>query len=231
VQSPGNPYYHVGAAIPAANRDAVFLVSRLVTSRRLMLLVCLVAAMMNPVVASATVPVGSVSGPASGDGAWVQRGDSTLRQSAHAKLVCVACHTSLDPRNVPLSDGVAPVNCLRCHAGALFKHDFHPELARAIRANREPLVTCKRCHGAHDVTAVRLPGSQLSPSRLAESCTACHPNAAERFSIGPPHDTTSLRSAPLRPRSATRAAVIWLVIIAALIGAAVVFRRIVRRTR
>lgn len=111
-----------------------------------------------------------------------QGSDSTLGKSAHAKLVCVACHTSLDPRN-PVSTRAAgaPVNCLRCHADAQFKHDFHPELAQAIRAGREPHVACTQCHGAHDIAHIGEPGSKFNANRLAESCGKCHQKPAENF--------------------------------------------------
>src|ERR1017187_9713757 len=58
--------------------------------------------------------------------------ESALQHSAHAKLVCVACHTGLDPKIVPYRGKVEPVVCLRCHADAQFKHAFHPEVALAI---------------------------------------------------------------------------------------------------
>src|ERR1017187_7294550 len=67
--------------------------------------------------------------------------ESVLRNSAHAKLVCVACHTGLDPKIVPYRGKAEPVVCLRCHADAQFKHAFHPEIARAIRGGAEPRVS------------------------------------------------------------------------------------------
>jgi hypothetical protein len=111
----------------------------------------------------------------------VQPGDSILRKSAHAKLVCVACHTSLDPGNLATAKTVAPVNCLRCHADAQFKHDFHPELSQAIRADRAPRVACKDCHGSHDVASPSTPGTKFHRSRIVESCGQCHKRAAENF--------------------------------------------------
>lgn len=110
-----------------------------------------------------------------------QQGDSILRKSAHATLVCVACHTSLDPQSLATAKTVAPVNCLRCHADAQFTHDFHPDVARAIRAEQAPRVACKDCHGAHDVASPRTPGSKFSGSHVVESCGQCHKRAAEAF--------------------------------------------------
>jgi hypothetical protein len=107
--------------------------------------------------------------------------DSILKQSAHGKLVCVACHTGLDPKNVPYRDKIEPVICLRCHADAQFKHAFHPQLAQAIRSGKEPRISCKDCHGTHDIASAKVPGSKFHASRLSESCEKCHRNAVEIF--------------------------------------------------
>jgi hypothetical protein len=107
--------------------------------------------------------------------------DSILKQSAHAKLVCVACHTGLDPKNVPFRDRIEPVVCLRCHADAQFRHEFHPQLAQAIRSGKEPRVSCKDCHGTHDVVSPKVPGSKFHASRITESCGKCHDRAVDAF--------------------------------------------------
>lgn len=106
---------------------------------------------------------------------------SVLQHSAHAKLVCVACHTGLDPKLVPYRGKAEPVACLRCHADAQFKHAFHPEIARTIRAGTEPRVSCKDCHGTHDVVSPKVAGSKFSESRLTESCGKCHSKEVETY--------------------------------------------------
>lgn len=106
---------------------------------------------------------------------------AALAASAHGKLVCVACHTSLDPKAVPYPTRVEPVNCLRCHASAQFKHAFHPELSAAIRASRAPRVACKDCHGTHEIVSPGMPGSKFGAGRLSATCGACHKKALEAF--------------------------------------------------
>jgi hypothetical protein len=108
---------------------------------------------------------------------------SALAASAHGKLVCVACHTSLDPGNVPYPAKIERVNCLRCHATAQFKHAFHPDVSAAIRANRDARVWCKDCHGTHDIASPKDPGSKFSASRLSASCGECHRKALETFRV------------------------------------------------
>jgi hypothetical protein len=121
-----------------------------------------------------------------------------LQHSAHAKLVCVACHTSLDAKIASYRGKVEPVVCVRCHATAQFKHAFHPGVAQAIRSGTEPRVSCKDCHGAHDVVSPKVPGSKFSATRLTESCGKCHRNAAEHYA-GSAHGkalATDVKGAP-----------------------------------
>ena len=37
-----------------------------------------------------------------------------------------------------------------------------------------PDVSCKSCHGTHDVVAARKPSSRFHPSRVSETCRTCH---------------------------------------------------------
>jgi hypothetical protein len=106
---------------------------------------------------------------------------SVLQHSAHAKLVCVACHTGLDPKIATYRGKAEPVVCLRCHADVQFKHAFHPELSRAIRSGTEPRVSCKECHGTHDVASPKIAGSKFSESRITESCGKCHAKEVETY--------------------------------------------------
>ncbi len=109
--------------------------------------------------------------------------DSILAASAHGKLVCVACHTSLDPKGAAEPRRIENVNCLQCHATAQFRHAFHPELATAIRAGRVPRVACKDCHGTHDIASPKTAGSKFHASRLSASCGECHRKALEAFRV------------------------------------------------
>jgi len=110
---------------------------------------------------------------------WVD--STTLDKSMHAKQVCVACHTGFDPENLPHKAKIEPVNCARCHAAASLKHTFHPQLARAISAHREPDVSCKDCHGTHGVASPKSVESKFHESRLVKSCGECHDAVAAKF--------------------------------------------------
>jgi hypothetical protein len=107
--------------------------------------------------------------------------DSVLSKSPHRRLVCVACHAGFDPQNVPHKEKIEPVNCLKCHSNAPVKHPFHPQLARSIIAHEQPDVSCKDCHGRHDVVSPKVPGSKFSESNVAEGCLECHSDVVEQY--------------------------------------------------
>lgn len=107
--------------------------------------------------------------------------ETVLNTSPHKKLVCVACHTGFNPEIVPHKEKIEPVDCRRCHVDAQLKHPFHPQLARALNAHEVPDVSCKDCHGTHDVVSPSVPGSKFSPSKLSQSCGECHSDEKERF--------------------------------------------------
>ena len=108
--------------------------------------------------------------------------DSTvLTKSPHSKLVCVGCHTGFNPDDIPHKAKIEPVACVRCHSAAPLKHTFHPQLARAIADNQLPKVSCKECHGTHDVASPKVAGSKFSEARLVKSCGTCHAAVITQF--------------------------------------------------
>jgi cytochrome b subunit of formate dehydrogenase len=107
--------------------------------------------------------------------------ESVLDKSPHQKLVCVACHTGFDPNNVPHKANITPVNCMTCHSTAPMKHPFHPQLAQAIASHQEPDISCKDCHGTHDIVSPKVPGSKFNESNIVESCGECHGDVKENF--------------------------------------------------
>jgi len=104
-----------------------------------------------------------------------------LAKSPHTKLACIACHTGFDAENVPHKETIEPVNCLTCHKNAPLKHTFHPQMLRASGRNGAPGVSCKQCHGTHDVVSPKVPGSKFHSSNLTESCGTCHADVKHTF--------------------------------------------------
>lgn len=107
--------------------------------------------------------------------------DAILAKSPHKKLVCVACHVKFDPENVPHKEKIEPVNCKTCHKDATLKHPFHPQIARASGSDGSPDISCKDCHGKHDIVSPKVPGSKFYSSMLVESCGECHGDVKDPF--------------------------------------------------
>jgi len=106
---------------------------------------------------------------------------NVLDRSPHKKLVCVACHTGFDPENVPHKAKIEPVNCRTCHKDAPLKHPFHPQIIRASGSDGTPDISCKKCHGTHDVVSPNRPGSTLSSGNLPAFCGTCHRDVERTF--------------------------------------------------
>jgi len=107
--------------------------------------------------------------------------EEVLANSPHKKLACIACHTGFNPENIPHKESITPVNCLTCHKDVPFKHTFHPQLAQAIASHQEPDVSCKDCHGTHDIVSPKVADSKFSSTHLVESCGECHADVKEDF--------------------------------------------------
>jgi formate dehydrogenase gamma subunit len=107
--------------------------------------------------------------------------EAKLKRSAHQKLACVACHIGFDPEELPHKERIEPINCMTCHNDAPVKHQFHPSMLRASGRNGTPDVSCKSCHGAHEVASPKVQGSKFHRSKLTESCGSCHAAVKETF--------------------------------------------------
>jgi nitrate/TMAO reductase-like tetraheme cytochrome c subunit len=92
---------------------------------------------------------------------------AVLKASPHARLECVACHTTATaPHDVPLP----PVRCAGCHdkARAALSEGVHGDRVAQARG-----VTCTACHGTHDVR----PAAAIT----IETCAACHGSQVQAY--------------------------------------------------
>ncbi|HEY5616059.1 MAG TPA: cytochrome b/b6 domain-containing protein, partial [Bacteroidota bacterium] len=99
----------------------------------------------------------------------------------HQKLACIACHTGFSAEEIPHKETIEPINCMTCHSSAPRKHAFHPQMMRATGKNGAPDVSCKQCHGTHDVVSPKVPGSKFHSTQLTESCGTCHAEVQHTF--------------------------------------------------
>jgi cytochrome b subunit of formate dehydrogenase/nitrate reductase cytochrome c-type subunit len=106
---------------------------------------------------------------------------AVLDKSPHARLNCTACHAGFDPGELPHKKTIRPVDCLACHKGAELKHQFHPQMARAIANKEEPSVSCKDCHGTHSVVSPKEKGSPFNRTNPVDGCGQCHSDVVEHF--------------------------------------------------
>ncbi|MEK6649945.1 MAG: cytochrome b/b6 domain-containing protein, partial [Bacteroidota bacterium] len=104
-----------------------------------------------------------------------------LKRSPHAKLVCTACHTGFDAENLPHKEKISSVDCMTCHANAPAKHRFHPQLATASGRDTRPGMSCKGCHGTHDVVRPSDPSSRFSIRNQPTTCGECHRDVKNTF--------------------------------------------------
>ncbi len=104
-----------------------------------------------------------------------------FQHSVHGKLNCVSCHVGFDPEEVPHKENIEPINCLNCHKNAKVIHTFHPQMVKANGINGSPDISCKNCHGTHNVEPVTKPGAKWSKQNLVESCGKCHKDQKEKF--------------------------------------------------
>lgn len=104
---------------------------------------------------------------------------AVLNNSTHKELNCVSCHIEFDPDEIPHKETILPVDCNLCHSDAPTKHQFHPQMMRTKGSNGTPDVSCKNCHGTHNVTSPDSPKSKWHTSGLNTSCGSCHKDVAE----------------------------------------------------
>ncbi|HAL55010.1 MAG TPA: cytochrome B [Bacteroidetes bacterium] len=107
--------------------------------------------------------------------------EAVLAKSPHKMFVCVACHVGFDAQNLPHKERIDPVNCRTCHRDAGVKHTFHPQLAKASGTNGAPAVSCKQCHGTHNVDSPKLTGSKFHAANQPASCGTCHENVRDTY--------------------------------------------------
>lgn len=115
--------------------------------------------------------------------------------------LCTDCHRSHaigDPRT-PGFRLSTPELCGTCHTNerimktyglstrvlATYLADFHGMTASLRRSGGTgapgPTALCIDCHGIHDISRVRAPGSPVMQANLVKVCQRCHPDATDRF--------------------------------------------------
>jgi len=139
---------------------------------------------------------------------------------AQAGVSCADCHggdrtietegdyeLAMDPNKgfigVP-DPGDIPQLCGRCHSDASYMHRFDPNLSvdqvaqywtsvhgQRLREGATDVAQCASCHHAHGVVSAKDPRSPVYPTRIPETCGACHADPEHMAAYGIPTDQLS----------------------------------------
>ncbi|MCX7612269.1 MAG: cytochrome b/b6 domain-containing protein [Ignavibacterium sp.] len=105
--------------------------------------------------------------------------ENVYKKSIHSKLNCVSCHKGFKAEELPHAENITGVNCVSCHSNALTKHKFHPQILFSKGVGKSPDISCKSCHGIHDVQQIER--SQWVSKNLNNSCGNCHKEQKEEY--------------------------------------------------
>jgi formate dehydrogenase gamma subunit len=107
--------------------------------------------------------------------------ESKLAASVHKTNTCASCHSDITSKHPDDNVAAQPPNCARCHQkqSETYGASVH---GLAIARGQKDSATCRDCHDGHFIVPPSSPESPLHFSRLAQTCGACHDQAAHDVS-------------------------------------------------
>lgn len=103
--------------------------------------------------------------------------EAKLKASVHQTNTCQSCHSDITSKHPDDEVPAKPVNCAECHAGQSESYGASVHGIALAKGQRDS-ATCVDCHESHNILRPVDPASPLHFSRLAETCGACHDQAA-----------------------------------------------------
>jgi len=117
---------------------------------------------------------------------------------------CTDCHgehrilAPTDPNSPVYVANISRVTCSHCHADQRLNARFALPAGRvssyensyhglAAQAGSQTVANCASCHGVHNILPSSDPRSTIAKGNLAGTCGKCHPDAGQRFALGPVH--------------------------------------------
>ena len=96
---------------------------------------------------------------------------AVLARSRHAKVPCTSCHAGVT--KFPHDPTSSKAACAACHQpeAKAYAGSIH---GRGLAKADADVPTCQRCHGGHDILAVRDPASRAQSLHQAKICMDCH---------------------------------------------------------
>ncbi|HWQ92367.1 MAG TPA: cytochrome b/b6 domain-containing protein [Clostridia bacterium] len=100
-----------------------------------------------------------------------------LKASVHATNTCASCHNDITTQHPDDEIPAKSVACARCHEqqSETYGASVH---GLSLAKGQLDSATCKDCHNTHNIMHPTAVESPLHFSRLAETCGACHDQAA-----------------------------------------------------
>lgn len=103
--------------------------------------------------------------------------ESKLASSVHRTNSCVSCHRDVTAKHPDDNAPVRAPRCASCHQRQSESYGASVH-GLALASGQLDAATCSDCHGGHSILPPASPASPLHWSRLAETCGACHAQAA-----------------------------------------------------
>jgi formate dehydrogenase gamma subunit len=136
-----------------------------------------------------------------------------FKESIHGRAVaagvdsaptCSDCHgehrilAPSDPNSPVYVTNISRVTCSHCHADQRLNARFALPQGRvssyensyhglAARAGSQTVANCASCHGVHNILPSSDPRSTIAKANLGATCGKCHPDAGQKFALGPVH--------------------------------------------
>ena len=101
-----------------------------------------------------------------------------LAASVHKTNLCASCHVDITSKHPDDEVAAQPVNCKGCHEKQSESYGASVH-GLALAKGQKGSATCSDCHDGHTILPPTSPDSPLHFSRLAETCGACHDQAAK----------------------------------------------------
>lgn len=114
---------------------------------------------------------------------WVGVRPEPFANSAHAKLACVVCHSTITEPEHPSK--LPEVQCATCHEKAVV--EFKGSIHGVLRADGRPAAaTCATCHGAsaHEMLPAEHLDAPVSKFNLLATCAQCHEDEKKAAELG-----------------------------------------------
>ena len=98
--------------------------------------------------------------------------------SVHKTNLCASCHADITGKHPDDEVPAQPANCKGCHEKQSESYGASVH-GLALAKGQKGSATCSDCHDGHTILPPTSPDSPLHFSRLAETCGACHDQAAK----------------------------------------------------